>query len=80
VKIATGGAHDLQSKSSSVSDRSDTKSDNTVDDVGYCNNAEWVINGHKRNRFPTKYDAGVKEELKDKKKPDKITNTFLMTR
>jgi hypothetical protein len=42
-----------------------------VGDVG-CNNAEWVVNGHKRDRLPPKYDAGIKGELKDKKNPEEI--------
>jgi hypothetical protein len=53
------------------------ESDNTVDDLVYCNNAEWVINGHKRNRFPRKNDAGVKWELKDKRNPEEMYEHFL---
>jgi hypothetical protein len=77
VRTATGGAHHFQSKSSSASDQSDLESDNTVDDVGYCNNVEWIVNGHKRNKFPVKHDAGIKGELKDKKSPDEIYKHFL---
>jgi hypothetical protein len=59
VRSATGGEYDLQSGSLSESNRSDSESDNSVGNVGYCNNAEWVVNGYKRNRFPPKYDAGI---------------------
>jgi hypothetical protein len=75
--MTTCGAHDLQSKSSSVSDQSNWESDNTVDNVRYCNNAQRVINGHKRNKLPAKYDAGIKRELKDKKNPEEIYEHFL---
>jgi hypothetical protein len=63
--------------SSSASDQNDSESDNTVDDVGYCNNAEWVVTRHKRNIFPAKYNAGRKGELKDKKTPEEIYKHFL---
>jgi hypothetical protein len=66
MRTATYGIHDLQSKSSSVNDETDSESDGIVVDVGYCNNAEWFINGHKRNRFPAMYDAGTKGELEHK--------------
>jgi hypothetical protein len=49
-----------------------------LDDVGYCSKAEWVINGHKRKRFLAKYDAAIREELKDKN-PEEV-NAFLMKR
>jgi hypothetical protein len=39
----TGGAHYLQTESSSASDRSDLESDSNVDDVVYYNNAESVL-------------------------------------
>jgi hypothetical protein len=48
-----------------------------VGNVGYCNNAEWVLNGHRRYTFPAKYDAGIKGELKDKKNPKEIYKHFL---
>jgi hypothetical protein len=60
VRIATGGACDLQSEYSSASDFSDSESDSAVDNAVYRNNAERVINGHKGNRFTPKYDAGIK--------------------
>jgi hypothetical protein len=50
-----------------------------VDEVVHYNNAEWVINGHKRNRFLPKYDTGTKKELKEKILK-RYMNTFLLTR
>jgi hypothetical protein len=50
-----------------VSDRSDSESDNTVDNVGYL---EWLIRG-------TEYDAGIKGELKDTKNLKEIYKHFL---
>jgi hypothetical protein len=77
MRTATGGACDLKSESLSESDRSDSKSDNTMHNVICCNNGEWVINGHKRNRFSPKYDAGIKGKLMEKKNPEKIYEDFL---
>jgi hypothetical protein len=46
-----------------------------VGNVSYCNNAEWVVTGHKRNRFPPKYDVRIQGELKDKN-PKEIYKHF----
>jgi hypothetical protein len=48
-----------------------------VYDIDYCNNAEWVVNGRKRKRFPAKYDTGIKGELKNMMNPEEVYEHFL---
>jgi hypothetical protein len=55
--------------------QSDSKSDSHAKDVSY-NQEDWATDGHKRNRFPLKYDARIKGELKHKKNPDEIYERF----
>jgi hypothetical protein len=42
---------------------SDSKSDSHAKDVSY-NEEDWATNVHKKKRFPPKYDARIRGELK----------------
>lgn len=47
VGTVTGDTWNVQSEFSSASGQSDRESDSAVGDLGYCNNAEWILNGHR---------------------------------
>jgi hypothetical protein len=66
---------ELQSESSE-SDKSDSESDVADVNCYTSGKTDWVQNGRRRDRFPRKYDAGSKGELRNKTNPLDIYEYF----